>query len=100
MEKSGVSPAICAQWRAPSTASRCRRPSGKTTYAIQLTPDFEICEYDRNNLVYEKEHLLIDGPGKYPDYSFWQVSGKAIAGKDKGDARKENPPEDVRSLLP
>jgi len=32
------------------------------TYAIQLTPDFEMGEYDRQNLVYEKEHLLIDGP--------------------------------------
>ena len=70
------------------------------TYAIQLTPDFELCEYDRNNMVYEKEHLLISGPGKYPDYSFWNVAGKAIAGKDKGEAQREAPPTDVRSLLP
>jgi len=70
------------------------------TYAIQLTPDFEICEYDRNNLVYEKEHLLINGVGKYPDYSFWQVAGKTIFGKNKGEAQNESPPEDVRSLLP
>lgn len=70
------------------------------TYAIQLTPDFEICEYDRNNLVYEKEHLLIDGVGKYPDYSFWQVAGKAISGKNKGEAQNESPPVDVHSLLP
>jgi NADH-quinone oxidoreductase subunit I len=70
------------------------------TYAIQLTPDFELAEYDRNNLVYEKEHLLIDGVGKYHDYSFWQVAGKAIAGKAKGAAHNERAPEDVRSLLP
>jgi len=70
------------------------------TYAIQLTPDFELCEYDRNNMVYEKEHLLINGVGKYPDYSFWGVAGKAIAGKDKGEARNEKPPLDVHSLLP
>lgn len=70
------------------------------TYAIQLTPDFELCEYDRNNLVYEKEHLLIDGPGKYHDYSFWDVAGKAIAGKDKGQAQNEKSPEELRSLLP
>lgn len=70
------------------------------TYAIQLTPDFELCEYDRNNLVYEKEHLLIDGPGKYHDYSFWHVAGKAIADKDKGEAQNEKPPEELRSLLP
>lgn len=70
------------------------------TYAIQLTPDFELCEYDRNNLVYEKEHLLIDGVGKYSDYSFWQVAGKAIAGKAKGEAENETAPMNVRSLLP
>ena len=70
------------------------------TYAIQLVPDFEMSEYDRGQLVYEKEHLLIDGVGKYPDYSFWQVAGKAIHGKDKGEAERERPPEDIRSLLP
>ena len=70
------------------------------TYAIQLTPDFELCEYDRNNMVYEKEHLLIDGVGKYPDYSFWHVSGKSIEGKDKGEAQNERAPVNVRSLLP
>src|SRR5512143_3058340 len=31
------------------------------TYAIQLVPDFEMGEYDRQNMVYEKEHLLISG---------------------------------------
>jgi len=36
------------------------------TYAIQLTPDFEMSEYNRQNLVYEKEDLLISGPGKHP----------------------------------
>ena len=70
------------------------------TYAIQLTPDFELCEFNRDNMVYEKEHLLIDGVGKYPDYSFWQVAGKTIAGKDKGEAMNEKPPVDVRDLLP
>jgi NADH-quinone oxidoreductase subunit I len=43
---------------------------------------------------------LISGVGKYPDYSFWGVAGKAIAGKDKGEARNEKPPVDVHSLLP
>ena len=70
------------------------------TYAIQLTPDFELCEYDRNNMVYEKEHLLIDGVGKYPDYTFWHVSGKSIEGKEKGAAQNERAPVNVRSLLP
>lgn len=70
------------------------------TYAIQLTPDFEMSEYQRQNLVYEKEDLLINGPGKYPDYNFWRVSGVAIGGKDKGEAENEAPPTDTRSLLP
>ncbi|MGH9325758.1 MAG: NADH-quinone oxidoreductase subunit NuoI [Terriglobia bacterium] len=70
------------------------------TYAIQLTPDFEICEYDRQKLVYEKEHLMISGPGKYPDYSFWRVAGVQIGGKDKGQSEREDPPADVRSLMP
>lgn len=70
------------------------------TYAIQLTPDFEICEFDRQNLVYEKEDLMISGPGKYPDYNFWRVAGVSIGGKEKGQAEREDPPTDLRSLLP
>jgi NADH-quinone oxidoreductase subunit I len=70
------------------------------TYAIQLTPDYEMAEYDRQNMVYEKEHLLISGPGKYPGYSFYRVAGLAIQGKDKGQAQNEAPPVDVKSLLP
>ena len=70
------------------------------TYAIQLTPDFEMSEYDRQNLVYEKEDLLISGTGKYPDYNFYRVSGVAIPGKDKGEAEHEHKPIDIRSLMP
>jgi NADH-quinone oxidoreductase subunit I len=70
------------------------------TYAIQLTPDVEMCEYERPNMVYEKEDLLIAGPGKYHDYDFYRVAGLAIGGKDKGEAEREAPPVDVRSLLP
>jgi len=70
------------------------------THAIQLTPDIEMGEYDRQNLVYRKEHLLISGTGKYHDYSFYQISGKAIEGKDKGQGENEQPPVDIRSLLP
>ena len=69
------------------------------TTAIQLTPDFEMCEYDRQNMVYEKEHLLIDGTGKYHDYNFYRVSGMSIVGKSKGQAENEAPPVDVKSLL-
>ncbi|MFT5161856.1 MAG: NADH-quinone oxidoreductase subunit I [Alteromonadaceae bacterium] len=70
------------------------------THAIQLTPDVEMGEYNRQNLVYEKEHLLIDGPGKYHDYNFYKVCGKAIKGKGKGEAQNEKPPIDIRSLMP
>ena len=70
------------------------------TYAIQLTPDFEMAEYDRQNMVYEKEDLQIDGTGKYPDYNFYRVAGLAIKDKDKGEAENEAPPVDVKSLLP
>jgi NADH-quinone oxidoreductase subunit I len=70
------------------------------TYAIQLTPDFEMGEYLRQNMVYEKEDLLIDGPGKYPGYNFWRVAGVAIGNKDKGRAENEDLPIDIRSLMP
>ncbi len=70
------------------------------TYAIQLTPDFEMSEFNRQNLVYEKEDLLISGPGKYHDYNFYRIAGLAIGGKDKGGAENEEPPVDVRGLMP
>ncbi len=70
------------------------------TYAIQLTPDFEMGEYDRQNMVYEKSDLLISGPGKYPDYDFYRVAGLAISAKEEGGAENEEPPVDLRGLLP
>lgn len=70
------------------------------TYAIQLTTDFEMSEYERRNLVYEKEDLMIDGTGKYPGYNFYRVSGVHIGGKDKGEAEREAAPVDIRSLMP
>ena len=57
-------------------------------------------EYRRENLVYEKEDLLISGCGKYPGYNFYRVAGLAIAGKDKGEAEHELPPVDPHSPLP
>jgi NADH-quinone oxidoreductase subunit I len=70
------------------------------TYAIQLTPDFEMSEYNRQSLVYEKEDLLIDGPGKYPGYDFYRVAGLAIGTKGKGEAENEAPPVDIHTLMP
>ncbi|MDT0617984.1 NADH-quinone oxidoreductase subunit NuoI [Salinisphaera sp. P385] len=70
------------------------------TYAIQLTPDFEMGEFDRQQMVYEKEDLLISGVGKQPGYNFYRVAGMAVGGKDKGEAQNEEKPIDVKSLLP
>src|SRR5664280_1876166 len=55
------------------------------TNAIQLTPDFEMCEYDRQNMVYEKEHLLIRGEGKYHGYNFYKVAGVDMGVKGTGE---------------
>ena len=70
------------------------------TYAIQLTPDFEMAEYNRNSLVYEKDELMIDGPGKYPGYNYYKVAGLATNVKGKGEGEQELPPVDIKSLLP
>lgn len=71
------------------------------TTAIQLIPDFEMSEYKRQDLVYEKKDLLISGPGKYPDYNFYKKTGIEIKGKKKGKADNESyPPVDVKDLLP
>ncbi len=70
------------------------------TYAIQLTPDLEMGAYDHQDMVYEKEDLLINGEGKYHGYNFWFVSGVAIGGKAKGEGEHETPPIDLHSLLP
>jgi len=70
------------------------------TYAIQLTPDFEMGEYDRSKLVYEKEDLLIAGTGKYHDYNFYHQAGVSIGGKGKGEAVDEYPPVDLKDLRP
>lgn len=70
------------------------------TYAIQLTPDFEMSDYERQNLVYEKKDLLISGPGKYHDYNFYREAGISIRGKGKGEAKEERPPADFRGIMP
>jgi NADH-quinone oxidoreductase subunit I len=70
------------------------------TYAIQLTPDYEMSEYKRQSMVYEKEHLLISGQGKYHGYNYYKVAGIEIGGRGKGEGIEEEKPVDVRSLLP
>jgi NADH-quinone oxidoreductase subunit I len=70
------------------------------TYAIQLVPDYEMGEYDREHMVYEKDELLVDGQGKYPGYNFYRVAGLSIKGKDKGEGSGEEPPVDPREIMP
>lgn len=70
------------------------------TTAIQLTPDFEMADFKRQDLVYEKDDLLISGPGKYPEYNYYRISGLAVEGKAKGSAENEAKPIDVKGLLP
>ena len=72
----------------------------RSTYAIQLIPDYEMCEYRRQELVYEKEDLLISGPGKYPDYSFYEEAGVSAGVKGKGQGANEKPPVDLHDLMP
>ncbi len=67
--------------------------------AIQMTPDYEICNRDIMNLVYEKEDLLIDGCGKIEDYNFYHHAGIAVT-QPRGAGEEEKSPVDVRSLLP
>jgi NADH-quinone oxidoreductase subunit I len=51
-------------------------------------------------MVYEKEDLTIDGEGKYHGYNFYREAGLAIKGKEKGEGDNENPPIDIKSLIP
>jgi len=112
---SAVCPVDCISVRARETAEGRREPEvfrinfsrcifcgmceeACPTLAIQLTDDFEMAEYDRAGLVYEKEHLLISGPGKHPDYDFYAVSGVRPGGAPTGEGQE--PPSDPRALAP
>lgn len=70
------------------------------TAAIQLSTDFELSDFKRQDLVYEKKDLLISGPGKYPDYNFYNFSGVSIKEKDIGELDSESKPINVKNLLP
>lgn len=70
------------------------------TAAIQLTEDFEMSDFKRQDLVYEKSDLLISGPGKYVGYDFYQFSGVETSMKGKGNAENELKPINVKNILP
>lgn len=69
------------------------------TLAIQMTPDYEICNREVMNLLYEKENLLVDHGGKDPDYNFYRHAGIGIA-QPRGEGENERHPVDVRGLVP
>ena len=109
-------PATCARWPARWTASPSRRPRTRrpalpgvlphqllALHLLRLLrgglPDLRHPAHAglrdervpaRQNMVYEKEDLLISGPGKYHGYNFYRVAGVAIGGKDKGEARERS----------
>ena len=56
-------------------------------------------EYDRQNMVYEKEHLLISGEGKYHGYNFYKVAGVDMGVKKTGEGDNEEPPVDLKDLI-
>ncbi|HVP15729.1 MAG TPA: NADH-quinone oxidoreductase subunit NuoI [Terriglobales bacterium] len=69
------------------------------TLALQMSTDFEMSEMDPRELIYEKEDLLIEGGGKYPDYSFWEEAGTNVT-HAMGHGLQDAPPSDPRSNLP
>ena len=69
------------------------------TMAIQMTPDYEICQRDIMNLLYEKEDLLVNHGGKDPDYNFYRHAGIGVT-QPRGEAAGERKPVDVRGLVP
>jgi NADH-quinone oxidoreductase subunit I len=69
------------------------------TLAIQLTPDFETCQYDILTLVAEKEDLLVDHGGKNNEYNYYRFAGILVAG-EKGEHIQEAKPVNLKSNLP
>ena len=63
------------------------------TYAIQLTPDFEMGEYQRPNLVYEKEESADQRPGKISRTTTSGVSAVwRSAGRTRANPSTRRPP--------
>jgi len=70
------------------------------TSALQLTPDFEICNKEILSLVYEKEDLLVDHGGKDKEYNFYQYAGIVTDVGDKGTHFQEEKPVNIKSNMP
>lgn len=73
------------------------------TLAIQLTPDIELSEFVRHDLLYQKKDLLINGPGKFTNYNFYSKSGVNIFDRKNNSInlnKKNDCVVDITSLLP
>ncbi|BGI51356.1 MAG: NADH-quinone oxidoreductase subunit NuoI [Buchnera aphidicola (Ceratovacuna japonica)] len=70
------------------------------TAAIQLLPDFELSDYRRQDLIYEKEDLIISNQGKYLDYDFYSVSGVKLKNKNLCKNSKHVNNVDTKKILP
>ena len=60
------------------------------TLAIQMSPDYEICNRDPMQLVYEKEDLLIADGGKDSEYNFYEHAGIGV-GQPRGGKGRGKP---------
>jgi len=69
------------------------------TLAIQLTPEFEFCQYDILDFVLEKEDLLVDHGGKNSEYDFCRHAGIG-SNEERGTHLHEQPPVTIRSNMP
>ncbi|ABJ90581.1 NADH-quinone oxidoreductase subunit NuoI [Buchnera aphidicola] len=71
------------------------------TMAIQLTPDIELSEFKRKELLYKKKNLLFSGPGKFSKYDFYSISGvNTTYDLKKNLSKKISNCVDVTDLLP
>ena len=69
------------------------------TLAIQMTPDYEICNRDPLSLVSEKEDLLITGCGKDDQYNFYRHAGIGVVNARGGNEDEKGPVERT-ALMP
>ncbi len=69
------------------------------TLAIQMSPEYEICQRDPLKLVYEKDDLLIKDGGKDQSYNFYRHAGIGV-GNPRGGNADEYGPVDPRALEP
>jgi NADH-quinone oxidoreductase subunit I len=69
------------------------------TLALQMTADFELSRRDVQELLFEKEQLLIDGCGKDCGYDFYKHCGIGVS-QARGAGADEQQPVDVRRLVP